>query len=56
MLEWAPVEVRALGVLIAFFGGKIYEGWSTVPAQFKAPDYNRPGPSLHAVRIFSFTW
>ncbi len=39
-----------------YLGGKIYEGWSTVPAQFKAPDYSRLGPSRHAVRIFSFTW
>jgi len=39
-----------------YLGGKIYEGWSTVPAQYKAPDYSRPGPSRHAVQIFSFTW
>ena len=39
-----------------YFGGNIYEGWSTVPAQYKAPDYSRPGPSRHAVKIFSFTW
>ncbi len=39
-----------------YFGGNIYEGWATVPAQYKAPDYSRPGPSRNAVRIFSFTW
>lgn len=39
-----------------YLGGKIYEGWSTVPAHYKAPDYSRPGPSRHAVKIFSFTW
>ncbi len=39
-----------------YFGGNIYEGWSTVPAQYKAPDFSRPGPSRHAVKIFSFTW
>ena len=39
-----------------YFGGNIYEGWSTVPAQYKAPDFSRPGPSRHAVRIFTFRW
>ena len=39
-----------------YFGGNIYEGWSTVPAQYKTPDFSRPGPSRHAVRIFSFKW
>ena len=39
-----------------YFGGNIYEGWSTVPARYKAPDFSRPGPSRHAVRIFTFKW
>ena len=39
-----------------YFGGNIYEGWSTVPEQYKAPDFSRPEPGRHTVRIFAFTW
>ena len=37
-----------------YSGGNIYEGWSTVPEQYKAPDFSRPEPAR--VRIFTFTW
>ena len=37
-----------------YFGGNIYEGWSSVPEQYKAPDFIRPEPSRHTVRIFTF--
>ena len=39
-----------------YLGGNIYEGWSTVPEQYKAPDLGRPERRRHTVRIFSFTW
>lgn len=39
-----------------YFGGNIYEGWSAVPAQYKAPDFSRPGPSRRAVKLFTFEW
>ncbi len=37
-----------------YLGGNIYEGWSTVPDQYKAPDFPRPDPGRHTIRIFSF--
>ena len=39
-----------------YFGGNIYEGWSAVPNQYKAPATSRPDPGRHVVRIFTFTW
>ena len=39
-----------------YFDGTIYDGWSAVPAQYKAPDFGRPEPGRRAVRIFTFTW
>ena len=39
-----------------YLGGNIYEGWSTVPEQYKVPDLGRPERRRHTVRIFSFTW
>ena len=39
-----------------YFGGNIYEGWSTVPERFKAPAASRPEPRRNTFRIFTFTW
>ena len=39
-----------------YFGGSIYEGWSTVPERYKAPDPGRPDPRRRTVRLFTFTW
>ncbi len=39
-----------------YFGGSIYEGWSTVPERYKAPDPSRPDPARRTVRLFTFTW
>ena len=39
-----------------YFGGDIYEDWSTVPQQYKAPDFSRPRPSQNTFRIFPFRW
>ncbi len=39
-----------------YFGGNIYEGWSTVPERYKLPDFTRPERRRHTVRIFTFTW
>ena len=38
-----------------YFDGVIYEGWSNVPEQYKAP-VSRPERRRHTVRIFTFTW
>ena len=37
-----------------YFGGNIYEGWSTVPDHYKDLDFTRPGPSQPKARIFTF--
>ena len=39
-----------------YFGDDIYEGWATVPQQYKAPDFSRPRPSQNTLRIFTFRW
>ena len=39
-----------------YFGGDIYEGWSTVPEIYKAPDPGTPEPGQNTVRVFTFTW
>ena len=38
-----------------YFDGVIYEGWSNVPEQYKAP-VSKPERRRHTVRIFTFTW
>ena len=37
-----------------YFGGNVYEGWSTVPERYKTPDFTRPDPGRHTIRIFTF--
>ena len=37
-----------------YFGGNIYEGWSTVPDQHKVQDFTRPDPNPQMIRIFTF--
>ncbi len=37
-----------------YFGGNIYEGWSTVPEQHKLPGFGRP--ERRTFEIFSFSW
>ncbi len=37
-----------------YFGGNIYEGWSTVPDQYKALDFPGPDPRQRTIRIFTF--
>ena len=39
-----------------YFGGNIYEGWSTVPERYKAPASSRPALGRPTVRVFTFTW
>ena len=39
-----------------YFGGDIYEGWATVPQQYKAPDFSRPKPNQNTFKIFTFKW
>ena len=38
-----------------YFDGVIYEGWSNVPEQYKAP-VSKPERRRHTVKIFTFTW
>lgn len=38
-----------------YFDGTIYESWSNVPAQYKAPA-SKPEPRRNPARIFTFTW
>ena len=37
-----------------YFGGNIYEGWSTVPEQYKTPNFTRSDQSPHTIKIFTF--
>ena len=36
--------------------GDIYEGWATVPQQYKAPDFSRPTPNQNTFKTFTFKW
>ena len=37
-----------------YFGGKIYEGWSSVPEKFKAQDFTKAEPGRLKIEIFTF--
>jgi len=37
-----------------YFGGDVYEGWSTVPNEYKGLDFTGPKPSRVTVRLFTF--
>ena len=37
-----------------YFGGNIYEGWSSVPDQFKAQDFTKAEPGRLKIEIFTF--
>jgi ABC-type amino acid transport substrate-binding protein len=39
-----------------FFGGAIYNGWSSVPDRYKVDDLNRPDHTHPTARIFTFSW
>ena len=39
-----------------FFGGSVYNGWSSVPDRYKVDDLNRPDHTHPTARIFTFTW
>lgn len=39
-----------------YLNGNIYEGWSAVPVQYKAPAAGGPGPRPRSVDAFRFTW
>ena len=39
-----------------YLDGRIYEGWSNVPDQYKASDFTRPERRRTTVKIFTFTW
>ncbi len=39
-----------------YLDGRIYEGWSAVPDQYKASDFTRPERRRTTVKIFTFTW
>ena len=37
-----------------YFGGNIYEGWSSVPEKFKAQDFTKAEPGRLKIEIFTF--
>ena len=39
-----------------YFGGNIYDGWSTVPERYKAPPFRPELPARDTIRIFTVTW
>jgi polar amino acid transport system substrate-binding protein len=39
-----------------FFGGAVYNGWSSVPDRYKVDDLNRPDAVHPTARIFTFSW
>jgi polar amino acid transport system substrate-binding protein len=39
-----------------FFGGAVYNGWSSVPDRYKVDDLNRPDHTHPTARIFTFSW
>ncbi len=39
-----------------YFGGEVYEGWATVPEQFKSPGLSQPELRRSTVKIFTFKW
>jgi polar amino acid transport system substrate-binding protein len=39
-----------------FFGGAVYNGWSSVPDRYKVDDLGRPDAVHPTARIFTFSW
>ena len=39
-----------------FFGGSVYNGWSSVPDRYKVDDLGRPDAVHPTARIFTFSW
>lgn len=39
-----------------YFGGDIYEDWSTVPERYKAPNPGGPEPGRYTATVFRFSW
>ena len=39
-----------------FFGGAVYNGWSSVPDRYKVDDLNRTDAQHPTARIFTFSW
>jgi len=39
-----------------FFGGAIYNGWSSVPDRYKVDDLGRTDAQHPTARIFTFSW
>ena len=39
-----------------FFGGAVYNGWSSVPDHFKVDHLDRPDHTHPTARVFSFSW
>ena len=39
-----------------FFGGAVYNGWSSVPDAFKVDHLDRPDSTHPTARIFTFSW
>lgn len=52
----AELERQARDQEHYFFGGTIYNGWSSVPDRYKVDDLNRPDHTHPTARIFTFSW
>ena len=39
-----------------FFGGAVYNGWSSVPDRYKVDHLDRPDATHPTARIFTFSW
>lgn len=52
----AAIEKQVVGQERYFFGGAIYNGWSSVPDRYKVDNLDRPDHTHPTARIFTFSW
>jgi hypothetical protein len=49
-------QVKKEGQERYFFGGAVYNGWSSVPDKYKVDHLDRPEHTHPTARIFTFSW
>jgi polar amino acid transport system substrate-binding protein len=52
----AAIEKQVKNQERYFFGGAVYNGWSSVPDHYKVDDLGRTDPQHPTARIFTFSW
>jgi polar amino acid transport system substrate-binding protein len=52
----AEIQKQAQGQERYFFGGAVYNGWSSVPDHYKVDDLGRMDAQHPTARIFTFSW